>query len=106
MPRDNSYPTRCGWRVRSSDTLALDLRDLPPGEYTLALGWTAPGTAERLEIDAPGAGRLAGPAADPAGPGHDPLTGGSTGPRRTANLTNFTFLMYCQSPWLTYNESS
>lgn len=56
MPRDNSYPTSL-WVAGEvvEDTLALDLRGLPPGEYTLALGWTAPGTAERLEIDAPGA---------------------------------------------------
>jgi len=56
MPRDNSYPTSL-WVAGEvvEDTLALDLRGLPPGEYTLALGWTAPATAERLEIDAPGA---------------------------------------------------
>ncbi len=59
MPRDYAYPTSL-WVAGEvvEDTLTLDLRDLPPGEYALALGWTALPTADRLDIDAPGAGAL------------------------------------------------
>ena len=56
MPRDYSYPTSL-WTAREvvEDSLTLDLRDLPPGEYIIALGWTDPATTDRLSISAPDA---------------------------------------------------
>jgi hypothetical protein len=51
MPRNWTYPT--SWWVEGeviSDTIELDLRDLPVGEYDLAVGWYDPGDGIRLSV--------------------------------------------------------
>ena len=49
LTRDGLYPTGV-WQPGEivSDTVALDLADLPPARYRLAIGWYDPNTLERL----------------------------------------------------------
>jgi hypothetical protein len=49
MPRAYTYPTSLWLKGEVvSDTLALDLTAVPPGEYRVALGWYDPATGVRL----------------------------------------------------------
>lgn len=51
-PLDNSYPTM-RWAAGEvvSDRLLLDMAEVPPGRYQLAVGWYDPASGQRLEPD-------------------------------------------------------
>jgi hypothetical protein len=61
MPRDYTYPTSL-WVPDEvvAERLILDVSEVPPGSYRIALGWYDPATAIRLAALAPDGAPLAG----------------------------------------------
>ncbi len=54
MPRDWTYPTTL-WMAGEvvSETVTLDVAEVPEGTYHLGVGWYDPGTGDRLTATAP-----------------------------------------------------